>query len=118
MLITWMQGHNPMHACLHAVLIIFSHMRQCFIPGPHLHADEEARGAVHIGHGRDGQHVPEGLPVLAVVEDAHGRLGLRFDGVPDDGDRLRVRVWALCDTTLASVHAVSQQVSKSYMCCQ
>ena len=62
---------------------------------PYLDSNEEAGGPVYIGHGRDGEHVPEGLAALAVVEDADGGLRPRLDGLPDDGHRLGVCVWAL-----------------------
>ena len=61
----------------------------------YLDTDEEAGGAVHIGHGRNGEHVPEGLAALAIVQDAHGRLRARLDRFLNDGNRLGVRVWAL-----------------------
>lgn len=72
----------------------------------HLDSDEEAGGAVNVSHGCNGEHVPEGLPVLAVVENAHGRLALALDRVPDDGDRLGVGVRPLRSRN-SSLHAHS-----------
>jgi hypothetical protein len=72
----------------------------------HLDSDEEAGGAANVSHGCNGEHVPEGLPVLAVVENAHGRLALALDRVPDDSDRLGVSVRPLRSRS-SSLHAHS-----------
>ena len=44
------------------------------VEGKHLDTNEEAGGAVGIGHGGNREHVPERLAVLLIVEDAHGGL--------------------------------------------
>ena len=36
--------------------------------GAHLNADEEAVLAIGVCHGSDSEHVPEGLPILPVVQ--------------------------------------------------
>ncbi len=61
----------------------------------HLDANEEAGGAVHISHGGNGEHVPEGLAALAVVQDAHSCLRAGLHSLPDDGNCLGICVWSL-----------------------
>ena len=62
---------------------------------PHLHAHELGHPAVGRLDGRDGEQVPKGRAVLAVVEQAHGAGLALLDGVPDLLDLLGVRALAL-----------------------
>ena len=60
-----------------------------------LHSDEEAHCAVNVGHGGDGKHVPEGLTILAVVEQPHSALALVLDCFADLVHAAWVRLVAL-----------------------
>jgi hypothetical protein len=77
----------------------------------HLDTDQEASCAIDICHGRQREHVPEGLAALLVVEDAHGRLAALVDGITNLGDGLGVGFRTLHDNglPLEHVHKMGEQ---------
>ena len=62
--------------------------------------------AVVVADGGDGEHVPEGRAVLAVVEQAAAEAAAGLDGVPDLGDLVHVRVGALQEAAVAADHVL------------
>mmetsp|Transcript_21837 Transcript_21837/g.47931 ORF Transcript_21837/g.47931 Transcript_21837/m.47931 type:complete len:529 (-) Transcript_21837:321-1907(-) len=63
--------------------------------------------AAAIKDGGEGEHVPEGAAVLAVVEEAHGALRARLDGVPDLVHRARVGARALQEAAVPAQHLLA-----------
>ena len=68
----------------------------------HLYAGEEAYLPRLVPHGRQREHVPEGLPLLGVVEQPHRALVALVDGAANLAHRARVRARALQETTVPS----------------
>ena len=81
--------------------ILFAGREQRPVSAMHLNTNEEAGGAVHISHGGNGEHVPEGLAALAVIQNTHSCLGARLHSLPDNGNCLGICVWSLQDMPLS-----------------
>ena len=68
----------------------------------YLDANEEAILAPCVCHGRNGEHVPEGLPIFTVVEQPDGGLSFLLHRLPDFIHCLAIRLRTL------QVHAPSK----------
>jgi hypothetical protein len=73
-----------------------------------LDADEVGQPALRVVHGRDGQLVPEGRAVLAVVEQRDGEVLLALQRVPDALHVGRVGVRALQEAAVAAEHLLAE----------
>mmetsp|Transcript_3149 Transcript_3149/g.6183 ORF Transcript_3149/g.6183 Transcript_3149/m.6183 type:complete len:400 (+) Transcript_3149:215-1414(+) len=102
--------HHPRHLA-HLLLVLacwlFILTSLLLLGDVALHSHKEPHRAVVVKHGGDGEHVPEGGAVLAVVEQAHGALARGANGVADLLHGARVRLRALQEAAVAAQHLLA-----------